>query len=99
VVQTGSIPYTIDLVLEWSNGTLVGSSIYPELDNCRGDLVNPRIVDGGLHIDEVIVEGTHACVDTTLELRRSGVRLDYSFRDYSSSVNGRGEGVLSKAER
>jgi hypothetical protein len=79
VDQTGSRSYSVRLTLRWADGRLVGSSVYPELSNCRGDLVNPRIEGAALLVDEVIVEGKFNCIDTTLRLERSGDWLRYSF--------------------
>lgn len=79
VDQLGSRPYSVRLTLAWANGRLVGTRVYPGLSNCQVDLVNPRIEEAVLLVDEVIVVGKSNCIDTTLRLERSGDRLRYSF--------------------
>lgn len=78
VQQTGSGPYTVSLTLDWVDGKLVGTSVYPELGQCRGDLINPRIFDGVLTVDEVITQGSR-CVDIAIRLEPSGQTLLYSW--------------------
>lgn len=82
VTQEGSSSYTVRLSLREAGNSLVGTSVYPELGNCRGDLVNPRLENSALLIDEVIVEGRSHCVNLVqLRLERSGEFLRYSFDD------------------
>lgn len=78
VEQTGSGPYSVSLTLQWVDGKLLGTSIYPELGQCRGDLINARIFDGVLTVDEVITPGSR-CVDITIRLEPSGQTLLYSW--------------------
>lgn len=86
VDQEGSRPYSVSLTFGWVNGRLVGSSVYPELSYCKGDLVNPRIEAGVLKVDEVFVGGTSDCADTTVSIERVGDSLRLNF--ISGSVTG-----------
>lgn len=79
VDQEGSHPYSVRLTFGWDNGSLVGSSAYPELSDCKGDLVNARIEAGVLQVDEVIVSGPSNCGGATLIFERDGDSLRVKF--------------------
>ena len=86
VDQVGTGPYSARLSLEMVDGKLLGSSTYPELSNCKGNLINPRFDAGALYVDEVIIERRDRCLDTTLKLERDGDSLHYAFFSPSSGT-------------
>ena len=79
VDQLAARPYTVRLTLEITDEQLTGTSVYPELDECKAELTNPRMEGDVLYIDELVTEGRSRCLDTELRLERDGDVLDYSF--------------------
>lgn len=83
--------YTVRLTLEHDGHTVVGTSVYPELD-CTGTLGDADLDEDVLELEETIpADQSNKCATTDLELTLKPDEILYHF-----DSNGGGDGTLHR---